>query len=177
MFTNILRKACVSVFTMTSAFFLLTGCSSSKSEKELAAFSQSITNFSSYMTSMDEKISGIDYNTDSAREDLLSCLDDLNSAFAKLADMDVPDQYASIEPLADEASDNMSQAVALYHSALENDVFNKNDADIAYQYYTRAMTRISYIGTILQGELPEGDNITVYETNASNELIEKITED
>ena len=47
---------------------------------------------------------------------------------------------------------------------------------VAYQYYTRAMMRISYIGTILQGEIPEGDNITVYETNVSNELIDKIAE-
>lgn len=165
------------MFFMSSFSLLLSGCSSSDSEKELAAFSQSITNFSTYLDTMDEKISGIDYEKESACDDLLSYLDEMDSAFNKLADMNVPDQYASIAPLADEASDNMSQAVALYHSAIESDSFNEDDAAIAYQYYVRAMTRISYIGTILQGEIPEGDNITVYETNASNELIEKIAEE
>lgn len=175
MFKNTIRKAFFSAIFITSIMVLLAGCSNSDSEKELAAFSQSITNFSDYMTSMDEKISNLDYTKDSACEDLLSYLDGMNSAFSKLADMSVPEQYASIAPLADEASENMSQAVALYHSALE-DGFHKDDADVAYQYYTRAMMRISYIGTILQGEIPEGDNITVYETNVSNELIDKIAE-
>lgn len=171
---SIKRKVLVSVSILTILFCV--GCSSSDSEKELAAFSQSITNFSDYMSNMDEKISGIDYESTSASTDLLSYLDDMNSAFIKLAEMEVPEQYSAISSLADEASENMNQAVSLYHAALEADEFNEQDAEIAYQYYTRAMTRISYIGTILKGEIPEGDNVTVHETSASNELIEKITE-
>lgn len=175
MFIDIRKKVfwvALSAVVMVS----LNGCSSSSSEKELAAFSQSISSFTDYMSSLDDKMSEIDLSEDSASKEILSCLDDIDNAFSKLANMNIPDQYASIAPLAKEASENMSQAVSLYHAALEADSFDEDDASIAFQYYSRAMTRISYIGTILQGELPEGDNITVYETNVSNEIIDKIAE-
>ena len=47
-------------------------------------------------------------------------------------------------------------------------------ADIAGQNYDRAMTRLSYISTLLQGELPEGDNIIITEEEVLD--FEPITE-
>ena len=49
-----------------------------------------------------------------------------------------------------------------------------DDADIAYQYYTRAMTRIQYIGYVLAGDIPEDERVTVLEETSDNALIEKL---
>ena len=71
----------------------------------------------------------------------------------------------------------MTNAVSYYHSAYEAEEFSEEDADIAYQYYTRAMTRVQYIGYILIGEIPEGDNITVHEETMENKLLDKLLHD
>ena len=52
----------------------------------------------------------------------------------------------------------MTNAVSYFHSAYEGEAFDEQDADVAYQYYTRAMVRIEYIGYVLVGEIPENDH-------------------
>ena len=52
----------------------------------------------------------------------------------------------------------MTNAVSFYHDAYDTGIYDKEAADIAYEYYTRAMTRIQYIGYILVGEIPEGND-------------------
>ena len=151
------------------------GCSSKK-EQELSSFSASIESFSKEIKEKNDAINQIDTSSDSASEDMLSLLDDLDESFKGLAELNVPDQYISIDSLADEASENMSQAVSFYHSAFGSDEYNEEDADVAYQYYTRAMTRINYIGMILNGEVPEGENVTVYEEDQNADFIDQITE-
>jgi len=42
----------------------------------------------------------------------------MDVAFAEMSELDVPEQFSNIEPLADEASANMSEAVSLFHQAL-----------------------------------------------------------
>ena len=93
----------------------------------------------------------------------------------ELADLSVPEQYQSIETLADEASKNMTNAVSYFHSAYEGEAFDEQDADVAYQYYTRAMVRIEYIGYVLVGEIPENDHVTVQEQELNDtRFIDKI---
>lgn len=48
---------------------------------------------------------------------------------------------------------------------------------IAYEYYTRAMTRVQYIGYILVGEIPEGENITIHEETIENGLLNTLLRD
>lgn len=156
---------------------LLTGCGSTEEEKELADFSSSISDFTSAIQQADSEINELDVSKEDAVEDLLAILDTLDSEFQDLAELSVPEQYHSIESLADEASENMTTAVSYFHSAYEAETFNEQDADIAYQYYTRAMTRIEYIGYVLVGEIPENDRVTVYEESNDRKLIEKILQD
>ena len=68
--------------------------------------------------------------------------------------------------VADEADENMKQAVALYHSAYEAEVFDEPMAQAAREYYDRANIRIQYIISILHGEIPEGEGITYTEENS-----------
>ena len=65
-------------------------------------------------------------------------------------------------------------AVSYYHSAYEADEFNADDADVAYQYYTRAMKNIKGIGYVLSGEeIPTGEDITVYEKSNDGHILDK----
>lgn len=164
--------------TVLAAFALagcLCGCSkTTEEEKALATFSSSIADFTASIKEANEQINGLDTTQADSPAELLEILDRLDDEFSKLAALSVPEQYLGIEDLADEASLNMSEAVSYYHSAFESEVFNESDADVAYQYYKRAMTRVEYIGYILAGgEIPENDHVTIYEETNDGNIIDK----
>lgn len=155
--------------------FSLTACGKvSKEEQELAQFSESISTFTLNIKNANDDLNAIDVTSPEATNDMLLILDQLNEEFSNLAKLEVPEQYDSIESLAEEASQNMNNAVTFFHSAYDTAIFNEQDADIAYQYYCRAMMRIEYIGYILSDNLPENDNVTVYEETNDSKLINKI---
>lgn len=173
MFQHLYKSAvCLTCLLLS---FSLTACTSNK-EKELSDFSNAIEQFSNDIKEKDNAINNIDPESEAASKDVLSLLDELDTTFKDLAEIEVPNQYSAVVSLADEASENMTQAVSFYHSALDNDEYNEEDADVAYQYYKRAMTRVNYIGMILNGEVPEGENVTVYEEDKNASLIDQITE-
>lgn len=158
----------------------LSGCgSSSDAEKELADFSSKISDFTEYMKEVDTQINSLDVTDKASIDDLLTILDDMDEEFKKLAEIDAPPQYQDVENLADEASENMSLAVSCYHSFFENEMFSEQDAANAYEYYSRAMKRVKYIGYMLTGgEIPEDENVTIYEeTNDSNILHKWLSDD
>ena len=145
--------------------------------ESLSDFSASISSFTSIIKAADEQINAIDTSNPEAPKELLEILDGLDTEFKNLSDLSIPEQYKSIEALADEASANMTNAVSFYHDAYDTGIYDKEAADIAYEYYTRAMTRIQYIGYILVGEIPEGENITVQEEMIENKLLDKLLHD
>lgn len=153
----------------------LSGCgNTSDEEKELASFSTSVSEFTNYISESGEKINNLDVNKKESAEELLAILDDMDAEFAKFAELKAPDIYESVETLADGASTNMSMAVSYYHSAYEADEFNTDDADVAYQYYTRAMKNIKGIGYVLSGEeIPTDEDITVYEKSNDGHILDK----
>lgn len=153
----------------------LTGCGyKTEEEKALATFSNSISSFTNTVFSIDMQMNELDVTDENASADILLMLDNLELEFQSLAELSAPEQYLSIEPLADEASENMSLAVSYFHSAYEADEFNATDADIAHQYYERAMTRIEYIGYILTGEIPDLDNIIIHEDTSDERIFDKL---
>lgn len=169
MFNNKLKFIGTIAFTC----LCLCSCGDNPEEKELAVFSEEITSFAANIKHADEDINTIDTSNASAANDLLLILDQLQVDFETLAELSVPEQFESIEELADDASEYMKNAVSYYHTAYEGDTFSAQDADIAYQYYTRAMKRIEIIGYALTGDIPELDNITVEITDDSK-LIDKL---
>ncbi len=166
------------IIAILTTILCMSGCNTTTAEeKELADFSASISSFTSIIKTADEQINAIDVSSADAPTELLEILDELDTEFKNLSELSVPEQYKSIEDLADEASTNMSNAVSFYHDAYDTGVYDEQNADIAYQYYTRAMTRIQYIGYILVGEIPEGENITVQEEMMENKLLDKLLHD
>ena len=169
------KNKCKYIIGTLTTVLCLTACGHTYEEKELADFSSSISSFTASIQDANQQINELDVNDANASQELLSILDGLDEKFKELADLSVPEQYQSIETLADEASKNMTNAVSYFHSAYEGEAFDEQDADVAYQYYTRAMVRIEYIGYVLVGEIPENDHVTVQEQELNDtRFIDKI---
>lgn len=169
------KNKCKYIIGTLTTVLCLTACGHTNEEKELADFSSSISNFTASIQDANQQINELDVNDANASQELLSILDGLDEKFKELADLSVPEQYQSIETLADEASENMTNAVSYFHSAYEGEAFDEQDADVAYQYYTRAMVRIEYIGYVLVGEIPENDHVKVQEQELNDtRFIDKI---
>lgn len=170
------KNKCKYIIGTLTTVLCLTACGHTNEEKELADFSSSISSFTgSSIQDANQQINELDVNDANASQELLSILDGLDEKFKELADLSVPEQYQSIETLADEASENMTNAVSYFHSAYEGEAFDEQDADVAYQYYTRAMVRIEYIGYVLVGEIPENDHVKVQEQELNDtRFIDKI---
>ncbi len=160
------------LFLFVTLCMLCAGCGK---DQKLEKYNENISLFTENVADISARMNAIDPASDSATEELLSCLDEMNDQFLALAEMDVPKEFASIETLADEASTYMSEAVTLYHEVFEAEEFSEDTASIAKENYDRAMKRISYISSLLQGELPEGSDIIVTEEEGLD--FEPITEE
>lgn len=153
----------------------LFGCGSANNEeKALADFSAEIFDFTEYIKEADAQINSLDATDKASIDSLLNILDDMDETFQKFSEIDAPTQYQDVENLAKEASENMSLAVSLYHEFFENEPYSVQDANNAYDYYTRAMKRVRYIGYMLTGgEIPEEENVIIYEEANDGNILHK----
>lgn len=142
---------------------LLTACGE---DEVLSAYLEDMNTFFSRAAEYNEKMNAIDRESDTAMLELLGYLDALEEDIAWMAELEVPDQFSAAESLADEAAENMEQAVALFHKAYEGETFDDATAQAAIEYYNRTNIRIQYIITILHGDIPEGEGVTYTEENA-----------
>ena len=117
----------------------VTGCGVVE-DPETAKFESDIQAFCDEVAAIDANINNIDATSEHADEELLEYLDQLDQSFKVLAEMPIPEEYAYLEELTDEASAYMSTAVESYHEAFAGDTYDANIADYAYQNYER-MTR------------------------------------
>lgn len=155
------NKAMVLCVAVLCGIFL-TACGQ---DEELAAYQENMNTFFEHIAAFNENMNAIDASAEDATGQLLSYLDQLQAEFTWMAELTVPDEFSAVDSLADEADENMRQAVALYHSAYEAEVFDEPMAQAAREYYDRANIRIQYIISILHGEIPEGEGITYTEEN------------
>lgn len=141
----------------------MTGCGE---DEKLTAYQEDMNTFFEHVADIHDGMNSIDATADDAVNQLLSYLDQLEDEIAWMAELETPDQFSAVDSLADEADENMKQAVALYHNAYEAEEFDETTAQAARQYYDRANLRIQYIIMILHGEIPEGEGITYTEENS-----------
>ncbi len=142
---------------------LLTACGQ---DEELAAYQEDMDMFFEHIAAFNDGMNAIDASSADAKSQLLSYLDDLQAEFTWMAGLDVPDEFSAVDSLADEADENMQQAVSLYHRAYEAETFDEPVAQAAREYYDRANIRIQYIISILHGEIPEGEGVTYTEESS-----------
>ena len=145
--------------TLILVSILFTSCGST--DQALDDYQKNMTTFNDSLSSTTEAINAIDTTSPDATEQLLSYLDELDVIFKDLAAMEVPVQYSAIESLADEAGSYMTEAVSCYHAAFADGSYDDYNATLAQEDYKRAMTRVQYIGDILMGVMPEGENVTI----------------
>lgn len=152
------RKLCA-VLIAAITIFSFTACGGNN---ELETYRKSVEEFYANAIEINDNINAIDAESEKAPQELLNELDSLNELFQDFADLDVPEEYVAVESLADEAASLMNEAVSLYHSSYSDGTFNEFSVGMAYDKYSRAIIRINYIGDILQGKIPEGENIHIY---------------
>ena len=140
--------------------FLLTACGKNE---ELAAYQEDMNTFFERAAEYNDKMNAIDRESDTAVIELLGYLDAFAEDLQWIAELTVPDQFSEVESLADEADENMKEAVALFHAAYDGESYDEGSEQAALEYYDRTNIRIQYIIMILHGEIPEGEGVTYTE--------------
>ncbi len=95
---------------------LFTACGE---DETLNAYMEDMNTFFSRAAEYNEKMNAIDRDSDTALLELLGYLDALEEDIEWMAELEVPEQFSAAESLADEAAENMKQAVELFHKACE----------------------------------------------------------
>lgn len=168
------RRVLLFILTASLTALGLTGCGGIDAADELSTYQASMSTFCDNISYINDQINALDGTGESDVETLLKHLDTLDDQFSQMAELTVPDEFATIDNLADEASENMSMAVSYYHEAYDSGTFNPNYADAAYEYYTRANVRLGYILQILHGEEIVDENVKyITEDGESDEQSEE----
>lgn len=150
------------LFTLLCAF-LFTACGK---DEELTAYQEDMNTFFTRAGEYNDKMNAIDRESDTAVIELLGYLDAFAEDIQWMAELEVPEQFSAVESLADEADENMKEAVALFHTAYDGETYDEGSEQAALEYYNRTNIRIQYIITILHGEIPEGEGVTYTEENS-----------
>ena len=143
--------------------FLLTACGENE---VLTAYQEDMNTFFERASEYNDKMNAIDRESDTAVIELLGYLDAFAEDIQWMAELEVPEQFSAVESLADEADENMKEAVALFHTAYDGETYDEGSEQAALEYYNRTNIRIQYIITILHGEIPEGEGVTYTEENS-----------
>ena len=136
--------------------FILTGCGK---EPTVNKFQQDIDTFCSQVAEIDAGINRINAQSETASEELLFYLDQLDQAFKALSEISIPEEYSYMEQLTSEASEYMTIAVEAYHEAFGGDSYNEYTAEYARENYERAYKRITVLIQLLNGEEVTGATI------------------
>jgi len=146
---------------------LLTGCAQ-KEDTEMLAFKDEINEFCDKIVEIDASINEITNESadgeglESAKRELLSCLDDLKDEFSVFASLDFPEEFDYLEAMSDEASEYMTEAVNYYHTIYEHqEKYNESMEEYANENYARAYKRIKVIVSLFRGETPDEEGLTI----------------
>lgn len=153
------RSILLCTFTV---LLMLTGCGKNK---DIEIYKTNMTQFFENISILNDSINNLDPESENVSQELLPLLDSLEQSFTQMASLEVPEDFPGVTELAQDADKYMSEAVSYYHQAYENGEYDKTAADIAYQNYQIANSRLQYIIRILHGDIPE--EIFTYEDDAA----------
>jgi len=143
---------------LLAALWLLLGLAGCGSSAETAAFREDVESFCTSLSELNESINNINAEDENASVVLLGYLDELDTRFQELAAMEFPEDYAYLEPLADEAASYMSESVSSYHTAYEGEIYDAEQAEYAKENSARAFKYVQYLLAYLRGEDPTAEN-------------------
>ena len=113
----ILKKKILAITAGLLTAMALTACGK---DPKLTQFKGEIDAFCTEISDIDTAINNVDAESDTATDELLGYLDQLDTSFQNFAELDFPTEFDYLESLADEASAYMTQAVESYHEAYSN---------------------------------------------------------
>ncbi len=146
---------------------IATGCGK-QADPELESYKENMTQFYNKLSEYDSSINSIDPNSETAGDELLVVLDEMNETYKNMAAIEIPEEFSGISDIAVEAADYMDKANEFYHQAYDGD-FDSDSEMLASQYYQRANDRVLIMLQVLHGQVPEGEGITV-ETESTYEI-------
>lgn len=147
---------------LLTGMIMATCLSACGKDPKLTQFKQDIDTFCTDISNLDTSMNNIDATSDSAKTQLLGYLDQLDEEFIGFAALDFPEEFAYLEPLADESSQYMTEAVNYYHKAYEEtEFYNEEYATYALENYSRALKRVQIIITFLHGDEPTAEDIEI----------------
>ena len=147
------------IFVAFLCALILVGCGKQNSG-ELDTYKNQMNDFYDKLSYYDRSINAIDPDSETAKDELLGYLDEMNETYAAMAAYDIPDEFNSISDIAVEAAEYMQKADEYYHLAY-GEVFDANSESLAGQYYERANSRAMIMLQVLHGEVPQGDGVVV----------------
>ena len=153
-------KKYIVIGCLACAMTFFTGCGE---KEELTVFKENMSEFYEEVSLIESNLASVDESSEDAVSTLLIYLEQMSIQFQQLSEMDVPQEFISIEDLADDAYSYMKEAVRLYEEAYEEDYISDPLIQAAAENYASAMKRINYIAMLLQGEIPEGATVVELE--------------
>lgn len=164
-----MKKKIILLLTVISCIFLLTACGE---DPQLLQFEKDMNVICDKLANIDKQINSIDPKAENSTTLLINNLNELNSVLKNMADMDFPEKFDYLEPIADEASELMVKALENYRLAYANGTYDDYSEKYAFANYERANKRIKIILSFLHGETPEDVNYTysTEETTPSGSL-------
>lgn len=159
-----MKKRICAILAGLSAIVSLAGCGS---DPALTQFKQDIDDFCTAISELDTSINSVNAESENASAEVLGYLDQLDDEFQKFAELDFPEEFDYLEPLADEAGSYMSTAVASYHEAYRDNGYNEEAAAYARENSARAFKRVQIIITFLHGEEPSTEEPDSEESSSS----------
>jgi hypothetical protein len=110
---------------------------------------------------LDTSMNEVNPASETATEDLLVYLDELELEFQRFAAVSFPEEFDYLEHLADDASTFMTDAVNAYHELFASELYDDAQATYAAETYSRAYKCIQMIITIMHGEEPNDPDFTI----------------
>jgi len=154
------------IYLLSVILILLFCCGCGNTDK-LNAYYDGMQSFTSNVQIITEELEMVDISKETSPKQISALLDRLLEQFKIMSELDVPKNFATNEELADDAYNYMNEAVGLFKEFV-TDMEDDDKLRMAKENYERAMTRVNYMSVVLQGQLPEGDNISVYEEDATD---------
>lgn len=136
---------------------LVLSLSACGTDPAVTQFKNDLNTFCESVAELNDSINHIDADAENAPALAMDYLDKLDKSFQDFAEMDFPEDYDYLEPLADEAGAYMTEAVKNYHLAYEGETYDSSTAAYARENSARAFKRVQVILNVLQGNVSSGD--------------------
>ncbi len=167
---NKLRFLIVCVITT----ICICGCSSTDSTT--AKYKANMDVFFENMVTLDDNINAIEPESDEAVSKFLKYIDSMDTNFAQMASLEVPEGYEDLKTVAENASSKMSEAAGYFHTAYDGE-YDDMAFSNGYDCYIDANNKLKIIVKALHGEYNSNSSDETSETDnpASDILTESIS--